>query len=116
MALRPSYLVIDCPDPSSLAEFYASILGLEVTSREDDWVSIGGDGVTRMGFQRSDDYQAPTWPDPTMPQQMHIDIEVDDLAAADREVQDLGATKLASDGKDFWVYADPAGHPFCLIF
>ena len=65
------------------------------------WTFIGGDGVTRMGFQRSDDYQAPTWPDPTMPQQMHIDIEVDDLAAADREVQDLGATKLASDGKDF---------------
>jgi hypothetical protein len=43
---------------------------------------------------------------------MHLDVMVDDLAEADRQVRALGARSLSADNH---VYADPAGHPFCLI-
>ncbi|HEY5783390.1 MAG TPA: VOC family protein [Microlunatus sp.] len=52
------------------------------------------------------------WPDPQRPQQVHLDVMVDDLTVADLEVLALGARRVAG-GED--VYADPAGHPFCLI-
>jgi hypothetical protein len=52
-----------------------------------------------------------SWPDPAVPQQFHLDIMIEDPAAAGQRVLALGATKL--DGKN--VYADPAGHPLCLI-
>jgi len=42
---------------------------------------------------------------------MHFDVMVEDVASATPYVIDLGATELADDG----VFADPAGHPFCLI-
>ncbi|MGH3409593.1 MAG: VOC family protein, partial [Streptosporangiaceae bacterium] len=53
----------------------------------------------------------PTWPDPAVPQQFHLDVMVEDVAAAGPGVLALGASKLDGEG----VYADPAGHPFCLI-
>jgi hypothetical protein len=55
----------------------------------------------------------PRWPDPAYPQQMHLDVLVPDLAAADAEVVGNGAVRLRDSG-DFRVYADPGGHPFCL--
>jgi hypothetical protein len=47
--------------------------------------------------------------------QLHLDIEVDDLAAAGEVVQAAGG-KLADfqPQDDVRVYLDPAGHPFCL--
>ena len=53
----------------------------------------------------------PSWPEPDVLQQMHVDVMVDDLEAADAAVVALGARPLGGDH----VYADPAGHPFCLI-
>ena len=64
-----------------------------------------------LAFQRASDNQPPTWPDPAVPQQFHLDIMVEDVATAGPQVLALGAAKL--DGEN--VYADPAGHPFCLI-
>ena len=55
-------------------------------------------------------YQAPSWPDPASSLQMHLDVMVDDMAAARPRVVELGARLLQAD-----TYADPAGHPFCLI-
>jgi len=112
---RMHKVVIDCPDPSALAGFYAEGLGFDVIYADDDWVTIGkGDG-TRLGFQRAPDHQPPHWPDPGHPQQMHLDIFVDDIDQAEPRVLDLGATLLESvAGRGFRVFADPAGHPFCL--
>ena len=62
-------------------------------------------------FQRVRGNRPSTWPDPGVPQQIHLDIMVEDLATAGPRVLAQGAIKL--DGQD--VYADPAGHPFCLI-
>lgn len=110
---RLHHVVLDCPDPESLAGFYAELLGLPVTYRSPDWVVVARDATTSgVAFQLAPDHQPPRWPDPAYPQQVHLDVMVDDVGAADRQVRRLGATRLPGDGH---VYADPAGHPFCLV-
>ncbi len=109
---RMHHVVLDCPDPGALADFYSALLGLPVTYRGDDWVVVAvSDTSSGLAFQRAPDHVPPTWPDASMPQQFHLDIMVEDVAAADPRVLALGAVKLGGQG----VYADPAGHPFCLI-
>jgi len=61
------------------------------------------------------DYTPPRWPGQQVPQQIHLDVIVDELAAAEAAVLDLGATKPEHQpGTSFRVFLDPAGHPFCL--
>ena len=110
--------VLDCPDPRALAAFYAEILGWRVNEDTDGaWVVIGRDvGWRELAFQRADPYEPPRWPDPGHPQQEHLDIRVDDVDAAEEAVLGLGATRLPAAHEDgFRVFADPAGHPFCLV-
>ena len=110
--------VFDCPDPRALAAFYAALLGMRVIQDSDDWVAIGPEpGDCRLAFQRAAEWVAPDWPDPGHPQQLHIDIRVDDVEAAQREIIALGARELAGEqGTGFRVFADPVGHPFCLVY
>lgn len=110
---RPHHVVIDCPDPMALAGFYSELIGLPVTYQSDDWVVIA-ENDTRSGFafQLAPDHQPPQWPDPAYPQQFHLDVMVDDLDEAEPQVIALGARRLAPGEQ---MYADPAGHPFCLI-
>jgi catechol 2,3-dioxygenase-like lactoylglutathione lyase family enzyme len=110
---RLHHLVLDCPDPALLAEFYSTLLGLPLTYRSDGFVVVArNDTTSGLAFQLAPDHKPPTWPDPQIPQQMHLDVMVDDVEAAEPQVIALGARRL--DGGDH-VYADPAGHPFCLI-
>ena len=110
---RMHHVVIDCSDPAALAAFYSELLGLPITYRSDDWVVIAkNDTTSGVAFQRAHDYQPPEWPTSARPQQFHLDVMVDDLAVAEARVISLGARPLR--GGDH-VYADPAGHPFCLI-
>ncbi|HEX6337549.1 MAG TPA: VOC family protein [Jiangellaceae bacterium] len=68
-----------------------------------------------MSFQRVEYYTPPRWPTQEVPQQMHLDVIVDDLDAAEAAVLELGATKREHQpGTSFRVFLDPAGHPFCL--
>ncbi len=109
---RMHHVVVDCPDPAAVAGFYSALLGLPVTYRDDDWVVVAASDMSSgLAFQRAPGNLPPTWPDPAVPQQVHLDIMVEDVAAAGARVLTLGAVKL--DGEN--VYADPAGHPFCLI-
>ena len=109
---RRHHLVIDCPDPLALAAFYSGLLGQPITYRSDDFVVVSDNNTTSgLAFQLAAGHQPPSWPDPARPQQMHLDIMVEDVATAGLRVLALGATKLDGDN----VYADPAGHPFCLI-
>lgn len=107
-------LVLDCPDAGSLAKFYGALLDWEVAV-DNDWADIrGADGMS-ISFQRVDNYNPPVWPGQDVPQQMHLDVIVEDLDVAEREVLELGATKHAHQpGTTFRVFLDPAGHPFCL--
>ncbi len=110
---RLHHVIVDCPDPTALASFYSQLLGLPLTYESDDFVVISADDSSSgIAFQRAPDYLPPRWPDPHHPQQIHLDVMVDDKADARRAVLELGGRPLAG-GED--VYADPAGHPFCLI-
>ena len=109
---RLHHVILDCPDPRALAAFYSELLGLPVTYQDDDFAVVSADSATSgVAFQRAPGHTPPTWPDPRIPQQIHLDVMVDDRAPAHARVLALGATPLPGDG----VYADPAGHPFCLI-
>jgi catechol 2,3-dioxygenase-like lactoylglutathione lyase family enzyme len=113
---RLHHVIVDCPDPAALAAFYAELLGLPITWQEDDFVVVAADDTSSgIAFQRAPDLQPPQWPDPSRPQQIHFDIMVDDVQAAEPRVLALGARRLASQDGGYRVYADPAGHPFCLI-
>jgi catechol 2,3-dioxygenase-like lactoylglutathione lyase family enzyme len=109
---RLHHIVIDCPDPRRLAEFYAELLGLPITHTSDDWVVVSTSAqASGLAFQRAEGHVRPRWPDPASSQQFHLDIMVEDVAASAPRVLALGAAKL--DAED--VFADPAGHPFCLV-
>jgi catechol 2,3-dioxygenase-like lactoylglutathione lyase family enzyme len=109
-------LVLDCPDPPTLASFYQELLGMTRVQDEPDWVVIGvAPDQPGLAFQRAAAWTAPTWPDPAIPQQLHIDVAVADLEASERAALDLGARRLPGGGASFRVMADPVGHPFCLV-
>jgi Glyoxalase-like domain len=68
-----------------------------------------------ISFQQVADYTSPEWPAQRIPQQMHVDVVVAELDAAEAAVLELGATKHEHQpGTTFRVFLDPAGHPFCL--
>ncbi|HET9517081.1 MAG TPA: VOC family protein [Actinoplanes sp.] len=109
--------VIDCPEPRALAAFYTELLGMHVVADSDDWVKIRTDSdAPALAFQRAPRLQPPAWPDPARPQQFHLDVHVEDIELAEKRALAIGATKLPGGGADFRVYADPVGHPFCLVF
>lgn len=118
MSVSVYSVVLDCPDASALAEFYSAVTGLERTTDRPDWVVIGGTrpGDWRIAFQQIDKYVPPRWPDPDAPQQFHLDLLVDDIDDAESTVLRLAGRRLPGGGEDFRVYADPAGHPFCLVW
>ncbi|MDP5225923.1 MULTISPECIES: VOC family protein [Arthrobacter] len=106
--------VIDCPKPQVLAEFYGALLDWPVQG-DRDWCTIRADYGDSISFQRVESYRPPQWPGQEVPQQMHLDVTVDDLDTAEAAVLDLGATKAEyQPGATFRVFLDPAGHPFCL--
>jgi catechol 2,3-dioxygenase-like lactoylglutathione lyase family enzyme len=106
-------VTIDAPDAVGLARFYASLMGMEVTYEGPEGALLSGDGRSVL-FQQIGEYTPPRWPDPAAPQQAHLDIQVDDLDAGEARALELGATRLAGGTQTFRVFADPAGHPFCL--
>jgi catechol-2,3-dioxygenase len=120
---RMRAVVLDCPDPVRLADFYRQLVGGEVDYDEDeaDWVTLRDGRDVRLSFQLAPDHQPPEWPNPDRPQQFHIDVTVDDVDEAERKVLALGARKHelqpGEDEDSNWrVYLDPAGHPFCLCW
>jgi hypothetical protein len=75
-----------------------------------------------MAIQQVAELSAPTWPDPAVPQQLHMDMTVADeaqLAEQRDRALSLGAKLLADRSADpqeaLYVFADPAGHPFCIF-
>ena len=114
-SIKLSSVTLDCPNAGDLAAFYADITGGKVTFLNDAWATVNGPGG-RTEFQTAPGYTPPTWPDPTSSMQMHLDFSVDDLDAAEARVLAAGATKYDSQPNDdhCYVFADPAGHPFCL--
>ena len=114
-----SATVLGSPDPRSLAEFYAGLLGWDVVADEPGWVVIRPPGGgTGLSFQEEPDHVPPVWPAQSGEQQMmmHLDLRVDDLEAAGAHVEAAGARLAEHQPQEgVRVYVDPAGHPFCLF-
>lgn len=113
---RLHHVVVDCPQPERLAAFYSKLLGLPVTYRSDDWVVVSESETTSgVAFQLAPDNVPPEWGNHEHPQQMHLDVMVDDLEAVALEVTSMGAHPLSGQTDGPRVFADPAGHLFYLI-
>jgi catechol-2,3-dioxygenase len=108
-------VVLDCPDPRALAGFYAEVLGGTVEG-EGRWVDLKVSDGQVLSFQAAPGHVPPKWPAPDDSQQFHLDLVVEDLDTAEKGVLALGARPLDAEdrSRSFRVYADPAGHPFCL--
>ncbi|MFE5733936.1 VOC family protein [Streptomyces sp. NPDC056528] len=120
MIMKLTAVTLDCADPLALADFYHRATGLPLHDRstaEFAGLSRGsaGSGLF-LGFQRVEGYRPPSWPGQDVPQQLHLDFDVDDFDEAEARLVALGATVLADQPRpDRWrVLLDPAGHPFCL--
>ncbi len=115
MTLRA--VTLDCADPASLAGFYERATGLApVDGSGEDFAGLRGPDGLFLGFQRVPDYRAPAWPGQELPQQSHLDFEVEDLDLVEAALLRLGAGKPEEQQNDerWRVLTDPAGHPFCL--
>jgi catechol 2,3-dioxygenase-like lactoylglutathione lyase family enzyme len=115
---RLSGIALECPDPAGLADFYSRITGWPIVYADADWYSVGESTSAdlHLSFQLAPGHRPPTWPDPASSMQSHLHLRVDDLDAAESVVLALGATKFDHQPSPARarVFADPAGHPFCL--
>lgn len=134
MAEHPRLLhtVLDTTEPRRLAEFYRELLGLRYRPGDEppadgrdepDWLVLtAADGTRQLAFQLVEELTPTTWPDHTVPMQLHLDFTVSSAAELERQHERalaLGA-RLVLDRTDdeeepLYVYADPAGHPFCVF-
>ena len=128
-------VVLDGTDARALAEFYRRLLGLryrpgdepphdgETDRRGQDWLVLQDSaGAARVAFQQVAELPAATWPAGPIPQQLHLDLTVpttEDLDAQHTRALALGARLLYDRSDDpeepLRVYADVAGHPFCIF-
>ncbi|HEX8002457.1 MAG TPA: VOC family protein [Mycobacteriales bacterium] len=119
MRIVRNVVVFDAADLESESAFWAGILGGHVF-KDDDWHSVvDATGEWRIGVQLAPDHVRPEWPGGAQQQQVHLDLHAEDIHAAHAEAIGLGATLLQAapdlDAEEgFQVYADPAGHPFCI--
>ncbi len=120
MKIKHQVVVFDAADLEAESSFWAGVLG-GVVDAEEAWHMVVVEGNARVGVQLAPNHVRPEWPDGVQQQQIHLDLWVDDFEAAHTEVVRLGATLLkpaedTDEGDNFQVYADPAGHPFCICW
>ena len=128
-------VVLDATDARAVGEFWRQLLGFVYRTGDEpppagapdtqgsDWLVLRDrNGVARMAVQQVDELTATTWPEPHVPQQLHLDLtvgDVEELAAQRDRAIGLGARVLldrsADEDEPLYVFADPAGHPFCIF-
>jgi catechol 2,3-dioxygenase-like lactoylglutathione lyase family enzyme len=132
---RIAQVVLDTTDARELAEFYRQLFGLEYRQgdeppaagqpdpRGSDWLVLRNNrGGPQLAFQQTDGVAPSTWPDATVPQMFHLDTVVDtreELYRQRERALRFGAVQLLDrtddDDEPLFVFADPAGHPFCVF-
>lgn len=135
MAEYPQLLhtVLDATDVRQLAEFYRELLGLRYRPGDEppadgspddaEWlVLVDSHGARKLAFQKVDSLPRTTWPEHQVPMQLHVDFTVPSVAELRRHrerAQALGAElrldRTDDPGEPLYVFADPAGHPFCVF-
>jgi catechol 2,3-dioxygenase-like lactoylglutathione lyase family enzyme len=128
-------VVLDTTDARRLAEFYRELLGYDYRPGDEspptgepdpqaaEWlVLVAPITGFRVAFQPVEELPEVTWPEGPHPQMAHLDLTVPDVASLDAEhgrALALGARLLRDRSQDpeepLRVYADPAGHPFCIF-
>lgn len=128
-------MVLDSTDIRALAEFYRQLLGYqyrpgdeppatgEPDPRGRDWLVLrDAAGTNRLAFQQVDRLPRVTWPEGPIPQQLHLDLTVSTIGELDAQhgrALALGASLLCDRSDDpeepLRVYADLAGHTFCIF-
>lgn len=121
MEIKYQVVALDAADLEAVSRFWAAVFGGSVHAADDWHMVMDSEGVPRVGVQFAPNHVPPDWPDGEQQQQVHMDLWVTDFEAAHDEVMALGATLLWEapnlDAEEGWqVYADPAGHPFCLCW
>ncbi len=130
---RLLHTALDTLNARELAEFYRQLLGLQYRPGDEapadgapdeaDWlVLVDSDGARRLAFQQVDHLPRTTWPRHDVPMQLHLDFTVSSRAELDRQRERavaLGAELLLDRTEDpdepLYVFADLAGHPFCIF-
>lgn len=130
---RVLHTVLDTTDPRGLAEFYRLLLGLRYRPGDEppadgaaddaDWLVLTeDDGARVLAFQEVERLEPTTWPDHDVPMQLHLDLTVESVEELEHHrtrAEGLGARLLLDRSADadepLYVFADPAGHPFCLF-
>jgi catechol 2,3-dioxygenase-like lactoylglutathione lyase family enzyme len=127
--------VLDTTDARELAEFYRRLLGLRYRPGDEppepgqpdpqgqDWLVLRDlDGTNRLAFQQVPELPEATWPEGPHPQMLHLDFTVPSIGELDAQherARALGARLLLDRSDDpeepLRVYADVAGHPFCIF-
>jgi catechol 2,3-dioxygenase-like lactoylglutathione lyase family enzyme len=128
-------VVLDTTDARASAEFWRQLLGLVYRPGDEpptdghddpagsDWLNLStADGVPCLAFQQVDELARSTWPQSGVPQQLHLDLTVRDVAELDdvhTRVLGLGGElrldRSNDDEEPLRAYADPDGHPFCVF-
>ena len=111
MRINRQVVVFDAADLAAESTFWAGVLDGTVDDAEDDWHRVMVDGESRVAVQLAPNHVPPDWPDGSPEQQIHLDLWVEDFAAAHDRVMSLGARVLkpAAADHNFQVYSDPAG-------
>lgn len=89
MKIARQIVVFGAPDLTAESTFWAGLSGGTVDA-DDDWHTVHIDGTPRLGIQLSPDHVPPEWP--------------------------VGHRNRFTSTEGYQVYADPAGHPFCLCW
>jgi hypothetical protein len=110
--------VFDAAEIETESAFWAAMVGGIVFGDEQFHCVIDDTGNWSIGVQHAPGHVPPDWPDGA-PQQVHLDMHVDNPTETHEQALALGARLLraapdltSAEGHE--VYADPAGHPFCI--
>ncbi len=113
---RLCHFVIDVPDLDQGVAFWSAALGATEESLPEQSRPIYRrlrlpDSEIRVLLQKTSDEK-------TAKEQMHLDLEADDVEAEVRRLEALGATRWdhqTERGFNFWVLRDPWGNEFCVL-
>lgn len=112
-------IVFDANDLDVASQFWVNLLG-GIVLKEETWHSlVDQSGHWIMGFQLNPNHVKPEWPNGPQQQQIHLDLHTDQPEEMHDRIVSIGGSLLQAantfDAKEgFQVYADPAGHPFCV--